>query len=212
MAQSQYFRFSTSSSLDPQLQQQMQMISKTDFDQQSLDIIPVADPTMCSEAHKYARLQAIIQVSQVPSLAQEMNAQQALLTLFTDLQYPNPQKYVGNPNANKPDPKMLDLQLKNKVADNDQHDKELKSVLAAHKIDQHQQVIDIQKKEAGIKQDTSTANTARVILDAHKADTDTAIKVHNTKIQQQLANTNDKKVSILGSKQGPTKGTPNSGF
>ncbi len=202
-----YFRFNKDAQQVDQQGQPVpvQTIVGSDFDEESFDIIPVADPTMCSEAHKYARLQAIIQLFQTTAIS-SMNMQQSLLTIFKDLQFPNPESFIMDPANRPPDPKMLQVQLSSKIADQDHEIKQLKELLAAKKIDLHAQEIDIKREELGIKAKDSTAKTAKVILDAHKADTETAIKVKNTHIQQQLADTNHAKLGVLASKQRNSNG------
>jgi len=86
-------------------------VSKEIFNDAELDVMPVADPTQSSEAHRYIKLQALEQLMQTP-LANVINPQAMVMRIFKDLQIENPQELIAQPQPQQPDPKMIDVQLK----------------------------------------------------------------------------------------------------
>ena len=161
MDQGKYFKFQDSD----------QIISKNDFDTSSMDICPVADPTMSSEAHKYARAQALFQIFQTP-VAQACNIQEALTVFFNTLDFPNADQLVAQPKPPQPDPKLMDVQLKAQLAQKDQEIQQLKEqiklTLGNRKLDLEQQKVNIKATEVGAKTKHMQAQTAKTIVDAHK--------------------------------------------
>lgn len=91
-------------------------IFKSDFDSQSLDICPVADPTMCSEAHKYAQLKLLTDIMNTP-LAGTLDAKQVAKTLLEGAGFTNVDQLVQQQQQQGPDPKMLKLQLDSQKQD-----------------------------------------------------------------------------------------------
>jgi len=80
-----------------------------------LDIMPVADPTQSSEAHRFIKLQALEQMMQGP-LAQVLNLPAMAARIFKDLQIERPEELIMPPQPQQPDPKMLELQMKQQIA------------------------------------------------------------------------------------------------
>lgn len=89
-------------------------VSREIFNEEELDIIPVADPTQSSEAHRFIKLQAIEQLMQTP-LMNVLNPQAMAMRIFKDLQIDNPQELIAPPQPPQPDPKMIELQMKQQI-------------------------------------------------------------------------------------------------
>lgn len=173
-------------------QDQDQTITKDDFDD-SLDIVPVADPTMSSEAHKYARLNAMMQWA--AQLQGSTNIQEATLRYFTDLEFPNPDALVAPPPPPPPpDPKMADVQLKAQTAPLEHQIELLKQQLAFYKVQADhsikQQDVDIKKKE-------SKAGMAKDLIDTHLDALQAANQAEITKIEAYNADTERQRVAIM---------------
>jgi len=81
-----------------------------------LDIMPVADPTHSSEAHRYIKLQFLQQLMQTP-LMSVLNPQALAMRIFKDMQIERPEELIAQPSPPPPDPKMMELQLKQQVAE-----------------------------------------------------------------------------------------------
>lgn len=89
-------------------------ISQEIFNEEELDIIPVADPTQSSEAHRFIKLQALQQLMQTP-LMNVLNPQALAMRIFKDLQIDSPEELIAQPQPQQPDPKMVELQMKQQV-------------------------------------------------------------------------------------------------
>lgn len=80
---------------------------REDFNEDSLDIVPVADPTMSSEAHKYAKTQALLQtIDRVP------NPLAILQIYYKDLQVPDTVIQAILTPQQPPGPSIDELKLK----------------------------------------------------------------------------------------------------
>ncbi len=86
-------------------------ISKDIFNNSELDIMPVADPTQSSEAHRYIKLQFLQQLMQTP-LMNVLNPQAMAMRIFKDMQIERPEELIAPPSPPQPDPKMADVQMK----------------------------------------------------------------------------------------------------
>lgn len=91
-------------------------VSKEIFDSTELDIMPVADPTQSSEAHVYMKIQALQQMLQTP-LANVLNVPELAKRILEGLQIENPDALIAPPQPAPPDPKMMELELKSKIAE-----------------------------------------------------------------------------------------------
>lgn len=171
------------------------VIVKDDFDEESLDVIPVADPTQSSEGHKYAKIQALYQLIQIAP--QGVNIPEILLRVFKDLQFSSPEQLIAPPQQPQPDPKMLDIQLKQqqfqanqqenaRQAQLDQQDMQIKGLLAH-----------IKALEAQVTVSESSDKKMKLHSDAMKNQAEANIKHRMTDIAQQQANTDERRVEIL---------------
>jgi hypothetical protein len=200
-----YFRF----------QDQAQQIVQNDFDEQNLDISPVADPTMSSEAHKYARLQAMINIWSTQAIT-SCNLQEQLTKFYTELDFPDAASMVSQPQPPPPNPQLLKVQLDAQNSEKDHQIEQLKLQLQAEKLKHEEMKIGLKAQDTSNKTmeskarvaktiaDTqsnaveSKAHVAKNIVDAHK---DAIASINQTKqvaIEQQLADTESRKVDIMG--------------
>lgn len=170
------------------------VVVKDDFDE-SLDIVPVADPTMSSEAHKYARLQAMAQFMQ--NIPGSTNVQEGALRFYTDLQFPNPEALVAPPQQPAPDPKLLEVQLKTQLAPMEQKLNEMELMIKDKKISVENRKVDIKAAEAGIKLHDSKLNTASTIVKNHKDMIDALNDQNITDIERYNAETERERVKLL---------------
>jgi len=169
-------------------------ITKNDFDE-SLDIYPVADPTMSSEAHKYAKDQALMQILQ--TTPQFLNPPAVLNAIFTDMEFPNPESLIAQPTPPPPDPKMMEVQLKAQTAPLEQQIRNLEAQIKLYKAQAEHRKIDIKEAEVGLKSKESTVKTAKTIADAHKEAIDAMNEQRLTEIEAYNADTERQRVNIL---------------
>jgi hypothetical protein len=90
-------------------------VSQEIFNESELDIVPVADPTQSSEAHRFIKLQALEQMMQSP-LVNVLNLPAMAQRIFKDLQIDRPEELIAPPQPQQPDPKMIELQMKQQIA------------------------------------------------------------------------------------------------
>ncbi len=152
--ENKYFRFNKSE----------QNISKFDFDESSLDICPVADPTQSNEASKFARLRAAMEFAQV--LPGTVNAQQLAYSFFDGLEFPNAEKFVTPPAPPPPDPKMVEIQARAEMHDKDLTIKNLLAQVSQYKAETERLKIAQKAREVNIKEDETREKQARLIADA----------------------------------------------
>lgn len=170
-------------------------IVKDDFDEDSLDVIPVADPTQSSEGHKYAQVQAMIQLlQQAPQL---FNGPEMALRIVTGFQFNEPEKLVAPPQQQQPDPKMLELQLKTQQFQAGQQKDARQSQLDQQDMAIKQLLAQIKSLEAKIKVDESGEKQMKMKADAMKDQAEASIKHRMVDITQQQANTDERRVDIL---------------
>lgn len=175
-------------------------ISQNDFDESSLDVVPVADPTMASEGHKYARLQAMIQVWGTQAIS-SCNMQEQMLRLYTELQFPSPEMMVAKPQPPQPDPtKMAELQMKQQLANADDEISKLKMQLQSEKNQLEAAKVSIKQQEVDQKGEQARVMTQKTIVDAHKEQQDLINSQQQTKIQAFEAQTDRQRVQKMGNK------------
>jgi hypothetical protein len=130
-------------------------VGSQDFDESSIDIVPVADPTMSSEAFKFGRQRALVEGMQV--FGAVTNLQEAALRYYTDMGFQEPEKLIQQQQP-QPDPKLIEVQLKGEIAKGQQQldlmeiqlktkDQEMKQLQLAMKSAQAQ----VKARESGAK-------------------------------------------------------------
>lgn len=119
-------------------------ISQEIFNEDELDIVPVADPTQSSEAHRFIKLQALEQLMQTP-LMNILNPQAMAMRIFNDLQIERPEELIVQPQPQQPDPKMMEMQMKQQV-------QMAKLDLEKQKGEREQVLIQIESMKTQIKQ------------------------------------------------------------
>lgn len=175
------------------------VVSRNDFNADELDIIPVADPTQSSEAHKYAKIQAMLQT--ITNLPQAHNIPVALSEVYRQLGFENAEQYVAQPQPAPPDPKMMELQLKAALAPKELELEQLKVELAKLKLLLEERKVQIAEQDLGVKAMDSQTRTSKAIVDAH---TDAMQILNNkelTKIEAYNAQTERERLSILERQQ-----------
>jgi hypothetical protein len=181
-------------------QDQQQMVIQDDFDEQSIDISPVADPTMSSEAHKYARLQALFQLFQTP-IAEACNIQEALTEYFKGLEFPSPELLIKPPAPPPPDPKMVQIQVDSQLRQKDQQIEILKAqnahLIAQQKLELEQTKVGLKAQEVVNHTKESKAKIAKTIVDAHREAVGLGIDHRLADIEQQHADNDHLKIQKM---------------
>lgn len=119
-------------------------ISQEIFNDEELDIMPVADPTQSSEAHRYIKMQALEQMMQTP-MANVLNLPAMAQRILKDLQIERAEELIAPPQEPKPDPKEIEVQLK--------HQREMMKIeLDKVKEEREGVKLDIERLKTRIKQ------------------------------------------------------------
>lgn len=157
--------------------EEMEVI-QDDFDEESLDIVPVSDPTMSSEAHKYARLQAMLQFAATPYYS-SVDPTQAASTFFTDLQFSNVSELVPPPKQS-PDPKLLEVQVKAEADARQQQLDEMRIQIEQFKAETARLELQIAQQtaqvELGLKASDGQIKAVSKVIDAHKDHVQTVLQ------------------------------------
>lgn len=177
-------------------------IGRQDFDIDSLTICPVADPTQCSEAHKYAKVKFVGDLLNTPA-AQALNIPEVVKYMFAEMQITNP-ALIAPPQAAPPDPKLLKVQLDEQKAG------------MKHQIDQQKIQLGLMKAEndkmktaidaAGLQIDRENSvtqkqlATAAVLKQAHDAHTAHTNIIVNAKNAGDKIDAEHRKLDILEAK------------
>ncbi len=165
------------------------------FDNEEYEICPVADPTMSSEAHKYARLQAMI--NYVQTVPEASNLPEVTKIFYRGLEFPTPERMAAPPVQPAPDPKLLDIQLKDKIATKEAELKELKILLDAREVDLKEREVKVKEHDSGFKSKESEIKTAKTIVDAHKDAANLKLQKQRTDIDAYSAETERERIRIL---------------
>lgn len=156
-------------------------ITKDDFDEKSLDICPVADPTQSSEARKYATLQAMIQILSTPA-ANVINMREMVVRFFTGLDVTSPETLVSPEQAPAPDPKLIEIQTHAQLKEKDLQILALKQQISEFKAQTDRAKVMLKAQEVNTKTKESDVKQRKMAADA----TATVAKIH---IDKQLADT-----------------------
>lgn len=174
----QYFMF----------QDQAQQIVQSDFDEQNMDVCPVADPTMSSEAHKYARMQALYQLFQT-QIVGALNVPPMLEEYFRGLEFTSPELFIKPPAPPAPDPKMVKVQVDGQLKEKDQQIELLHTQLEAQfknrKLDLEETKIGLKAQEVNNKTNESKSKVLKTVVDAHKDSASLELEHKFADIEQQ---------------------------
>lgn len=192
--ETKYFKF----------QDQDVQIVKDDFDIKSLDIVPVADPTMASEGHKYARLQFVMQLLQTlgPMAPSAVNIPQILQLMFSDVEFPNPEMLINPPPPPQPNPAVMKLQQDQQQNQQTNQINVMKQQLAAMKLDLEKYKLDIKKHETVARIHEGMVKGSKLVADATKDTADTAIAQHHEVINQSKVEAERERNRILETHSG----------
>lgn len=163
-------------------------ISKDDFEENSFDVSPVADPSMSSDVQRIQRSQQLLALCADPTVGGILNKHEAVVRHLTDLRYDGIDRLVIPPDPNAPPPPEV-LQIQSDIQSKAAQDRldQLKSQMQQQEliIKQHMAAAEIEKMQAEANLANAQAEAAaaqpsiqrqqlahNVILGAHKAEAD----------------------------------------
>jgi chaperonin GroES len=139
---------------------EQEVVARQDYDLASMDICPVADPSMVTDMQRQARTQILLQIAESPMLGPLQNGEEVLKRVYDVARIEESDKLL-----NKPNPMVAQIQEKGAIA-------EIENTMA----DTENKLADADKKRA----DTAKAVTetqmmpAELMLEANKQDMESA--------------------------------------
>lgn len=175
-------------------------VSKEIFNGSDLDIMPVADPTQSSEAHRYIKLQALQQLMQTP-LVNILNMPEMAKRIFKDLQIERPEELIMPPQPQKPDPKEVEMQMK--------HQREMMKIeLAKDKEEREGLKLEIEKFKTKIKeqellitQQESDEKQRMMMARAHKDQQEANVKERMATVAEDKVGVERERLALMAQQQ-----------
>lgn len=175
-------------------------VSKEIFNENELDIIPVADPTQSSEAHKYMKVQALQQMLQGP-LAGVLNLQALALRILTDLQVEKPEELIAQPQPQQPDPKMIEMQQKHQIAQEKLKLDQTREHRESVKLEIEMMKTKIKQHEAVLAQQESDEKQQMMVARANKDNQEASVKQRLAKVAEDKVNIEYERLELLAKQQ-----------
>ena len=181
-------------------------ITKEDFSLEDYDVCPVADPTESSEAHKFARVQAMFQLLQLQ--LPYVDGMRIVKDYMDVMGVDNPMQYIVpmQPQQQPPDPKMMkviaDTQInqgKLQIAAREQARKERETAIKEEELTNS-------KLTTFNKLDETNDKRAKSALEAHKGGAELGVQLQLAKIAQEKVINERRRLDIM-EKQSRDKGT-----
>lgn len=175
-------------------------VSREMFNDTEIDIMPVADPTQSSEAHRYIKLQALQQMMQTP-LANVINPQALAMRIFKDLQIENAQELIAQPQPQQPDPKMIEVQMK--------HEREMMKIELDKVREQREGMklhiemlkTQIKQQEAVIAQQESAEKQQMMLAKSHKDQQEANVKQRMAKVAEDKVELEHERLELMAEQQ-----------
>lgn len=175
-------------------------LSKEIFNSDELDIMPVADPTQSSEAHRYMKMQALEQLLQTP-LANVLNPRQLAIRIFKDLQIEKPEELIMPPQPQQPDPKMMQIQMDNQIK---------QAKLELEKISQHREQLKldndilktkIKENEYLLRKGESDEKQRMMLAKAHKDQQEANVKERLARVAEDKVEIEHERLELMAKQQ-----------
>ncbi len=175
-------------------------VSQDIFNDAELDIMPVADPTQSSEAHRYIKIQAIQQMMQTP-LAGVLNMPAMAARILKDLQIERFEELIMPPQPPQPDPKMQEVQMK--------HEREMMKIQLDQVKEQREGIklqvemlkTKIKENEAVILQQESDEKQRMMLARAHKDQQEANVKERLATVAEDKVRIEHERLGIMAKQQ-----------
>lgn len=179
-------------------------VTASDFDDEVLDIVPVADPTYSSDAFKYSRQRALLEGIQF--FGPVTNMQEAAIRYYTDLGFSSPETLIQQP-PQQPDPKLMEVQLKAQIEQEKLKLEQMKLQLQAQKqqFDSYkaQAQVEVKTGLAQVKAHESGAKIKKLNADAMLAYGTLETQQDQVDVNREKVEVERQKVEVLKSKPAP---------
>ena len=175
-------------------------ISKEVFDRSELDIMPVADPTQSSEAHRYIKLQFLQQLMQTP-LMNILNPQALAMRIFKDMQIERPEELIAAPQPPQPDPKAIEAQQKIEIAKQKLELEQIKEQRESVKLQIEMMKTRIKQNEAVLASNESDDKQMMMMAKAHKDQQEADVKHRMAKVAEDKVGIERERLGIMAKQQ-----------
>jgi hypothetical protein len=169
-------------------------VAKDDFNENEVDIAPVADPTLSSESQGYARTRALME--SIPVFGPVLNMKEAALRFYTQLEFENPEALVNQGEA-PPDPKMMEVQLKAQIAQLKAQNEQMQVQIEAGKLQNERAKLALKQEESMRKDGESKAKIGKMVADAHKDNAQALISKQQADTAERSVDVEEKKVEVM---------------
>lgn len=182
-------------------------VSKEDFNITDYDICPVADPTMASEAHKFARSQGMFQLLQLQ--LPYVNGMQIVMDYMDTMGVDNVDKYIVQAPAAPatPDPKVMKVMSdaqnnagKLQIAKQEQDRKDRQLEIDQEKLTLGKMTTFSKLDESGHKQDQAQ-------FEAHRAGAEFSLQQRQTAVAEEKVVNEKRRLEILSKRGGSNLGS-----
>lgn len=175
-------------------------VSKEIFNSAELDIMPVADPTQSSEAHVYMKIQALQQMLQTP-LANVLNVPALAMRILKGLQIDKPEELIAPSQPAPPDPKMLELQLKQHIAEGKQNLDQIKEQREGIKTHIEMLKAQLKQKEYEMTLQESDDRQREMTAKAHKDQQEANVKDRMATVAEQKVGVERARLELMAKQQ-----------
>ncbi len=166
-------------------------LKEYDYDDGRLKIVPIADPSMSSEAHKYAQGQAIFQLLQQGILPNPVEAMKYYMEI---LQVPNPERFLTPPpGADKPDPKVMKIQADQQ---RDQMKLEFDQLKLQQDAEMAQMKHQLERMKLMLDSKVADATISKMSVDAEMTGIEARYADDELEIKKRLADAQEDKIDL----------------
>ncbi len=171
-------------------------ISKEIFNNDELDIMPVADPTQSSEAHRYIKLQFLQQLMQTPMI-NILNLPELAKRIFKDMQIERPEELIAPPPDPKQDPKEMEVQMKHQREMMKIELDQIKEQRESVKLEIEMLKTKIKQQEALMKQQESDEKQRTMIARANKDQQEANVKERMARVAEDKVEVERERLKLM---------------
>jgi len=172
-------------------------VSKSVFEENDLDIIPVADPTQSSEAHRYMQIQALQQLMQTP-LANVINLQGMALRVLNGLQIDKAEELIAQP---QPDPKAQEAQMKMQLDQEKIGLEKLKAQREQAKVEYEGIKTQIKQGELQIRRQESDEKQRMMLAKSYKDQQEASVKERLATVAENKVDVERHRLALMAQQQ-----------
>ena len=172
-------------------------VSKSLFEENDLDVMPVADPTQSSEAHRYMKIQALEQLLQTP-LVNIINLQGLATRIFKDLQIDRPDELLAQP---QPDPKAQAAQMEIQIKQEELGLEKLKAQREQAKVEYEGLKTQIKQGELQLRQQESDERQRMMLAKAYKDQQEASIKERMATVAEEKIDVERERLELMAQQQ-----------